>query len=145
MTTTKQVRTEGERPQRAKRIPFSGPRRKLEVPMELPGYHMAIINDDAGRISQAQQGGYEFVSPNEVGIESNDSQVKYIVGKKEGGGTLFAYLMKIRQDWREEDLVEQSKINRSFEDSIRRQKPQLDGVNLQHSYIPSSGIKISRS
>lgn len=141
----KQVRSEGDRPQRSQRIPFGVPRRKLEVPMEIPGYHLSIINDDGGRINQAQQGGYEFVSPNEVGVSSNDSQVKYIVGKKEDGSPMTAYLMKIKQEWRDEDLLEQSKVNRSFEEAIKKQKPQLDGVNLQHSYIPSAGMSISRS
>ena len=101
--TTPAVRSEADRPQRAQRIPFGVKRQKLGVAMEIPGYHLRWINDDGVRIMQAQQGGYMFVTPAEVGLTDKDSQVKRLVGKTETGAPLYAYLMKLEQAFYEED------------------------------------------
>lgn len=97
------------------RIPMSVPRPKLSTP-EIPGYHVHWINDYVGRIAQAVQGGYEFVDQSEALITMPDlagaslgkgtdlgSRVSVVVGRGEDGAPLRAYLMKIRQEWFDED------------------------------------------
>lgn len=100
---TPAVRTEADRPRRTTRIPFGGARTKLAIGFEIPGQHLHWINDTAGRLDEAQQGGYSFVSPSEVGFTEKESQVKRFVGKDEAGEAIHAYLMKIDIDLYEED------------------------------------------
>jgi len=141
---TKQVRNEAERPVRKQRKRFNSLALKLDVPIKIEGYKLHWFNDVDTRIVRASQAGYEFVAPGEVGIESEDSQVKRVVGKKDDGSPLTAFLMKIRQEWWDEDRAEESAHSRQFEEAIRRGKPPIDGASLTNSYIPSTGISLTR-
>jgi len=86
------------------RTPFGVPTSKLGIATPIEGYHLHWVNDSAGRLMQAQNGGYEFVLAADVGIEATDGdRVKRLVGRDEDGSALYAYLMKIRQEWYEED------------------------------------------
>lgn len=115
----KQIRTENDRPQRPERIPFNTPRMRLGVPRQLPGYFLYWVNDDRGALEQAQRGGYEFVEPSEVGMTDKASQVIVRVGQKDNGEALYAYLMKLRDEFREEDLALQREPIDRFEQQIR--------------------------
>lgn len=117
--TTPAVRSEADRPQRAKRIPFGVKRQKLGVSMDIPGYHLRWINDDGVRIVQAEQGGYMFVTPAEIGLTDKDSQVKRLVGKTETGSPLYAYLMKLEQAFYEEDRAVSQKEVDKFDTAIK--------------------------
>ena len=118
-----------------RRRPMAIPRRKLELP-PIPGYHVHIINDTPGRILAAQQGGYEFVTPDEVQmnefapLEGRDlgNRVSYIVGTDQAGQPLRAYAMKIRQEWYDEDQKIIQEITERGEKDIRRgrQQAQVD-------------------
>lgn len=136
-------RTEGERAKvrtPRTRIPFGAPRSKLVVPIKPEGYHLHWVNDDAGRIFAAQQGFYEFCSPSECGLdETEDGKVKVLVGKNAQNGPLFAYLMKIKLEYYEEDRDLINSQQDSFEEAIKR------GLNSngEHGYIPKEGIKFS--
>jgi hypothetical protein len=116
-----------------KRIPMSIPKAKLSVP-EIPGYHLHWINDYAGRVAQAIQGGYDFVDESEglvnsfsLGTASDLSgnsdlgtRVSVVVGKNEDGSPLRAYLMKIKEEWFQEDqAVGQERVN-AVDQQIRR-------------------------
>jgi hypothetical protein len=117
---TSAVRSQADRPQREKRVPFGITRTKLEVPMTLEGYHLHWVNDEPGRVMEAQRGGYTFVDPKEVGSTDTGSQVKRLVGKSEDGSALYAYLMKIEQSFYEEDqAVIQREVDK-FDSAIRR-------------------------
>ena len=99
-----------------KRIPMSVPVRKLEVP-EIPGYHLHWFKSDEQRLQQALQGGYEFVDRKEVRLNSVSlggtgavdastdmgSRVSIISGGDGAGGPERLILMKIKQEWYEED------------------------------------------
>ena len=102
------------------RIPMSVPQRKLEVPFEIPGYHLYWMRGTPERIQQAIRGGYEFVDQNEVQLNNNDlggdaaaggntdmgSRVSYVAGQGDvdvTGQPVRLYLMKIRNEWYEED------------------------------------------
>lgn len=102
-----------------KRIPMSVPVQKLSVP-EIPGYHLHWFNGTPERIARAQQGGYEFVDSFEVQVNSvglgNESTQSgntdmgsrvSIVGGTEvdpSGQPVRLILMKIKQEWREQDM-----------------------------------------
>jgi len=116
-----------------KRIPMSVPKAKLAVP-DISGYHCHWINDYAGRIMQAHQGGYEFVSEDEAMINNFSlgtasdlsgntdmgSRVSVVVGKNEDGTALRAYLMKIRNEWFAEDqAVAQERVD-AVDQQIKR-------------------------
>lgn len=119
---TSQVRAEHDRPQRPRRIPFGVPHTKLSVNLNVPGYHLYWCNDTENQIADAQAGGYEFVTPKEIGEVREDSQVMRRVGTKKDGSPLYAYLLKIKQEWHEEDKAQLAEIDDQFERAIRRGK-----------------------
>lgn len=117
---TPQVRTQADRPKRESRVPFGVARTKLEVPMTLEGYHLHWVNDSAGRVQEAQRGGYTFVEPKEVQAVDDGTQVKRLVGRNEDGSALYAYLMKIEMDFYNEDQATiQREVDR-FDTAIKR-------------------------
>lgn len=133
------VRTEADRAKRPERIPFGVKRQKLGVAMDIPGYHLRWINDDGIRVMQAQQGGYSFVSPAEVGLTDKESQVKRLVGKTESGAPLYAYLMKIETAFYNEDRETiQREVDR-FDTAIRNGSLEARPGDQRYN----KGIKIS--
>ena len=91
---------------RRSRGAFNGTKGKF-LQLEIPGYHLHILNDTPGRISEALDNGYEFVSIDDVPdgarlLEFNadlGERIRYRVGVNEAGDALYAYHMKIREDW----------------------------------------------
>lgn len=136
--------TEREPEGRAKRIPLGAFQQKLQA-SNREGFVRRWINDDRQRLQLAQQAGYDFVIHDDVAKSTDDGgKISQIVGSKDGGGALRAYLMEIREDWYWDDQAEkQSRID-ATEGLIRRgeltQKVGVDG-----SYIPSQGISIKRA
>jgi hypothetical protein len=143
-------RTEAERPRaERKRNVFNATQAKLTVNHEIPGYHLHIFNDEPGRIQTALDGGYEFVSPDEVGgvkdsvVSGNTDlgdKVRYLVGSSEKGDGLYAYLMKIKQEWYDEDQAEIQKRNDLVDDAIRGGRNVKDGTSADGFYSPAGGI-----
>src|SRR3990170_4376073 len=69
------IRSSMDRPQRKKRKPAGGTYSKLtvDIPDDMKEkYHYHWINDTPGRLLQAQNGDYEFVSPQEVGFDEQN-------------------------------------------------------------------------
>lgn len=140
--------SEEGRQQRTRRSAFNGTRQKLSVNHGIPGYHLYIFNDSKdGRIQQALDSGYEFVSPDEVGgVSSNvvdrntdvGSKVRYLVDT-DSGEPLYAYLMKIKQEWYDEDQRELQARNDATDAAIKRGK--IGGVDSTGFY--DAGIKVS--
>jgi hypothetical protein len=139
------VRTPGERNKRPRRNLFSGTQQKLAVYGEIPGYRLYIFNDVPGRIEQALASGYEFVMRDELEIEtsrtateantSTDSRVRYSVSRS-GEGPLYAYLMKIPQEWFEADQAEHlEKIAASQKAMTRGRGSEADRIG--QTYIPN--------
>ena len=139
-TTTPLTRTQADRPKRESRVPFGVTRTKLEVPMTIEGYHLHWVNDSAGRIPEAQRGGYTFVEPKEVGAVDTGTQVKRLVGRNEDGSALYAYLMKIETAFYIEDQATiQGEVDQ-FDRAIKRGS--LEEVSGDNRY---SNIKITKS
>lgn len=143
------VTTEKSSSGRKRRAAFSGTESKMEIDHVIPGFHLHWLNDYAGRIQQAIQGGYDFVTADEVGglVNSNvtdrnsdlGEKVRMLVGQDEKGGPLYAYLMKIPVDFYEEDQKALQARNDLVDEAIRNGKP--PGVKSEGFY--DGGIKMS--
>lgn len=96
---------------------FGGPKLKMAVREEIPGYHLYWENDDEGAIEQLLYEGFEFVHKHEVGMTSATmsksaivadqdvtDRVSRFVGKKEDGAPMRAYLLKCPDElWAERE------------------------------------------
>ena len=116
-----------------KRIPMSVPVQKLET-AELPGYHLHWFNGDAARLQRALDGGYEFVDEREMKINSVSlggnsavsgstdmgSRVSIVSGQEVGkdGQPARLILMKIKQEWWDEDQARVEARNTQIRDSL---------------------------
>ena len=128
---------------------FNGTQAKLTVNNQIPGYHMHIFNDEPGRVQTAIDGGWEFVTPDEVGgvkdsVTSGNTdlgdKVRFLVGTSEKGDGLYAYLMKIKEEWWQEDQAEIQKRNDRVDDAIRGGVNVKDGTSSEGFYTPKGGI-----
>ena len=119
---TETVRSQAQRPRRNS---IGVPRLTLAVKFEIPGHHLCWMNDD-GNVEQAVDSGYEFVTRGETELESGvtptnvdiSDKIKQKVGTTQQGDVLYAYLMKIKQEWHEEDMAAIEAQNKQVEDAI---------------------------
>ena len=119
---TETVRSQAQRPRRNS---IGVPRLTLAVKFEIPGHHLCWMNDD-GNVEQALDSGYEFVTRGETELESGvtptnvdiSDKIKQKVGTTQQGDVLYAYLMKIKQEWHEEDMAAIEAQNKQVEDAI---------------------------
>jgi hypothetical protein len=142
MTNTTETKPTVARVPTEKRIPFGVKRSKLEVTKLIPGYRLVWVNDLDGRLDQALEGGYEFVSPEEVGRKVRDGNKVYEhAGTDKQGAPYKTYLMKILQEWYEED----QKPEKAHLDEIDKAiKGGTVGANANDGrYVPKNGIKLS--
>ena len=143
-----------------KRIPMSVPVQKLEAP-DIPGYHLHWFNGTPDRIQRAIDGGYEFVDPREAkpnntslggvstasGSTDMGSQVSVVAGSELGndGQPIRLILMKIKQEWYEEDqeLVNQrnDKVRDSLLGGLIGAEKDAPG-DTQHRYVDPNRTKI---
>jgi hypothetical protein len=93
--------------------------------------------------------GYEFVRPDEVGGVSENvvsrngdlgERIRFLVNPRAEGTEQYGYLMKIRQEWYEEDQAELQAKNNRIDASIRKGK--ITGENPSF-YSPRDGIKVT--
>lgn len=152
-----QIRKATDRPFRKSRGIFNGTRGKLRLSDEVikafkeAGWHLHIFNDSEGRIEQALENGYEFVTKEELGnnlvesvIPTNtdlSDKIRFRVGVKESGEGLFAYTMKIPTvDFLEEQKEIQSRNDR-VDQAIRAGKNVKPGTSSDGFY--DAGITIN--
>lgn len=133
-----------EKPARVRGV-FNGTNKKLDVLSEIPGCVIRWFNDVPGRMDRAQTGGWEFVLAGEVAqadsnkvVERNSdvgNKVRAIVGTTEQNEPLYAYLMKIKKEWFEEDQMDgRTKIMNSEADMIRNGG--LNTERIGEKYLP---------
>jgi hypothetical protein len=141
-----------------KRIPMSVPLRKLEVP-EIPGYYLYWFRDE--NVPRAMQAGYEFVEPSEVNLnpmsgnpgastEMNGNtdlgnRVSLINGTTEGGRPVQAVLMKLKQEWRDEDQEQIDQRNFAIIRTIFKGEPvarpgQMPAANGNMTYLKQADM-----
>lgn len=114
------------------RIPLSAPRLKLDAP-KIPGFVLQWFADRPGRIRQAQEAGYVFVTPEEISLNehnvANDvlgdgntdmgDRVSTYGGVAESGQAERLYLMKIQEAWWKEEQKVIADRNESVAEAIR--------------------------
>lgn len=147
------IRNNTERGGRTSRKSFNGTEGKLKVNHQIDGYHLHIFNDSPGRIEQALDVGYEFVSPDEVGgvgvgtVSRNTDigdKVRFLVGTDDKQNAQYAYLMKIRNEFFEEDQAAlQARVDKT-DAAIRQGQLTKDGHSTEGFYVPREGIKMSK-
>jgi hypothetical protein len=134
---------------RKRRNVFNGTEAKLGVRDQIPGYHLHIFTDTGGRIQEAVDSGYEFVTPTEVGGVSENvvsrngdlgERIRYLVNPRAEGTEQYGYLMKTRQEWYEEDQADLQAKNNRIDAAIRMGKITGDNPGF---YVPTGGIKIT--
>jgi hypothetical protein len=134
---------------RKKRNVFNGTEAKISVQQQIEGYHLHVFTDTGGRIQQAMDNGYEFVTPDEVGGVSENvvsrngdlgERIRFLVNPRAEGTEQYGYLMKIRQEWYEEDQTELQAKNNLIEAAVRKGK--ITGENPSF-YTPRDGIKLN--
>ena len=139
---------EKQRPERA-RIPMSLPIQRLAVP-EIPGYHLHWIRGEAMRIQRALRAGYEFVSPDEVdlntyglangpqdsGNQDLGSRVSHLGGTDEKGGVEMLYLMKLKEEHFQADLELKAQRQEAIAAQLRGDKGFAQaGDDNSHRYV----------
>jgi len=134
---------------RKKRNVFNGTEAKISVQQQIEGYHLHVFTDTGGRIQAAMDNGYEFVTPDEVGGVSENvvsrngdlgERIRYLVNPRAEGTEQYGYLMKIRQEWYEEDQAELQAKNNLIDAAVRKGK--ITGENSSF-YTPRDGIKLN--
>ena len=143
---TETVRSQAQRPRRNS---IGVPRLTLAVKFDIPGHHMCWMNDD-GNVESALDSGYEFVTRGGTELEDGVSpsnvdmsdRIKQKVGTTQQGDVLYAYLMKIKNEWHEEDMASIESQNKQVEDAIA--SGNINGAVGQDGRY-NAGISIKRS
>ena len=148
MVRTDTERSTGER----KRNSFNGTEGKLAIGYLIKGFHLHIFNDTPGRIDKAIAGGYTFVSPDEVGgtrenvVSRNTDlgdKVRFLAGTADDGRTpLYSYLLKIKDEWYEEDQNAIQAKTHEIDDAIKNGR---SAGNTDGTYTPQGGISLRQS
>jgi hypothetical protein len=138
-------------PGRRKKNVFNGTQSKLSVNHTIPGYHLHVFTDEGNRIYEAQEAGYEFVAPEEVGGISENvvsrntdvgNRVRYLVNPRTGEGSAkYGYLMKQREEWYKEDQAALAAKNNLIDNTIRKGKITGDNPNF---YVRRDGIQLKQ-
>ena len=136
---------------RKERIPLGRMRRKLAIPDGLiPKNKIARwINDHPGRLQAALEGGYQFMDDplakvgegSENQRDSLDMKISRIVGTRDDGSPLKAYLMVINKSLYDADRKEKDKHLDEIDAAIKGGN--VEGqVGQDGRYIPSTGISV---
>ena len=127
--------TRGNRTTRTARVPVTE-RNILSVKGKEPGYHYRIVNDSGDRIQQLQDAGYEFVDASTVQVGDkriNSTSPEGTHAQVSVGGGVKAYVMRIKQEWYDEDqAAKQARVN------------QLEETIQQTASAYTGSVKISR-
>lgn len=128
---------------RRQRVPLGGHRQKLQAKQHA-GFHRRWFNDVDTRLLDAKGAGYDYVRDEKAkGEDGTDSRLSRVVGVKEDGSPMRAFLMEIRQDWYDEDQAAKQKLIDETDSAIRRGN--VRGANPKDRssyYVPSEGISV---
>ncbi|MDE2022548.1 MAG: hypothetical protein KGI71_06595 [Patescibacteria group bacterium] len=98
---------------------MNGLTQKLQVHGQLPGYRMAIVNDDRNRVPELEHFGWVMVDADEIKAVNGNvtsyntdpgNRVRFTVGTKENGEPMYAYLMKLPEEIWQEHQDEQERL-----------------------------------
>lgn len=150
-----------ERRERRRKIPLGKPRMKLSLSDEQLRYFQARgektrwFNDEPGRLEEAEDVGYRFVTKKELVTaaigdgdaterEGLDSRVSRVVGARDFGEPIIAYLMAQQIDDYEEDQATKMAIVKKREDAMKQGVDDQGAPGRDGRYIPKQGIKITK-
>lgn len=136
--------TAAKEPSARKRIPMSVPQRKLEVP-KLPGFVLYWFRES--NVPRALQAGYEFVDATELpvnqhnvatdkGISGNQdmgSRIRLVGGLTEQNDAIYAVLMKIKEEYWNEDHAEMARLNAQMLENIFGKEQILGSESLSQT------------
>lgn len=112
-------------PRRA-RQPLNGRALKLEVFGEIPGHHLYIAKDEGARLMLMENAGYSFVEAGELqgfGAQAHNtdpgSRVRFVLGVKGSGEPMYGYLMKIPEEFWQQDQAGIERTNREIDAQIK--------------------------
>jgi len=144
------VRTVAQREisQRRRERSLSLPKGKLNA-RELPGFHLCWV--DEPKMHEFLDADYEFVNASDYGAaeesDGGDTRIKRVHGRNEAGG-VYSYLMKIKEEWYQEDQAIIQEYCDKVDDAILggdESRGERDGDAKGRTYIPKSGIKMERT
>jgi len=125
---------------------FNGTNKKLSVVTKIPGYQLRWFNDAPGRIDTAvARSWWEFVTQDEIAQSDGNkvvgqnsdvgNKVRAIVGTTDMNEPLYAYLMKIKKEWFDEDQEDAAqKIRDSEKEMIKNGGMNTDRIG--EKYLP---------
>lgn len=134
---------------KVERVPFGAHRTKLQVPA-IKGFVLRWINDVDGRPERAVEGGYVYVTKDEVpkkigdgNLHQDNSDLNSRVSKIVSRGNkkpVRAYLMKIKKEWYEEDQRAKEGVNQQVDEALRQGTP--GGNVVDNQYVPKGHRQI---
>ncbi len=119
--------------ERTARVPFSGPRLKLQLSaadekgFKDRGMVARWFNDESGRIGQALGGGYNYVAPENAGSlgqgaihrgSTDPSKARVSVVVSRGDPIIRAYLMEIKKEYWEQDQASKEGVNQKVDEAL---------------------------
>lgn len=108
---------------RPTRAPINGVRMRTKIKNQEPGYHYRLVNDLDDRVQEMIERGYEVVSDNSVSVGdkrvANPAQEGSPVSVSVGNGVK-GVVMRIKDEWWEEDKTAHDAKVRATEDQIKR-------------------------
>lgn len=119
------------RQRKNKRTPLGKIRRKLSFDNQDKDYQYRWVNDNDMRISDAVDGGYEFVEredgdhAGDVDAANTDDGMGRRISKVVNKNGTRAFLMRIKKEWFEEDQAEKQKVPDAIEDQIRNRNDEF--------------------
>jgi hypothetical protein len=128
--------TDREETGRQARVPLGGAQLKLTAPQR-EGYHRHFFNDDGNRIQDAKAAGYSFVKEK---VKGKNVDTKRLVGTKESGNAMNAYLMEIPLEFYKEDqALKQRPIDEIDAAIMGGLTKGADGADEGKFYTPDEG------
>lgn len=110
---------EGAKPTRRRRRGNNGGfHLKLKVP-ERDGFHRRWFNDMPGRLAEAGELAYDHVTDPAIKSDSQDSNVRRLVGTQANGQPLYAYLMETPLEEYRAGQEEKEEGHRQIDKAIR--------------------------
>ena len=107
-----------------RRSKINGARQRLRVAGKEPGYAYRIVNDIDDRISEFQEDGWEIVSDNKVKIGDKRVSNPTAEGTPKQisvGGGVKAYLMRIKEEFYNEDQATKAEHLDKLEASMKKE------------------------
>ena len=125
---------------------FNGTTKKLSVTTEIPGYQLRWFNDQDGRVEAAVgRAWWDFVTQGEIALQDSNkvlernsdvgTRVRAIVGTLDNGDPLYAYLLKIKKEWFDEDQQSGAAQIRASEKEMMKNGG-LNTDRIQEKYLP---------